>query len=460
VNTINNPYTLGLAKFTANLRFEHIPTEVVERAKLLILDGLGCGIFGALPVHSRTLIDTLAALDTSTACGVWGTRQRLSAPHAALANGSLIQAFELDDGHALGSVHLGSGALPAILAMVETQGNLSGKDIITAMVAACEVAPRIGLCMEGFAAQGWHSGALSVFSSVAASASALRLSVEQTVHALGIAGTQAAGLMAAQYGAMVKRMHAGRGAQGGLYAALLAQRGYTGIDNLFEAEYGGFCTAYGGARSFDREQLTRGLGQEFETLRTSLKFYASAASTHTALDAVRGMQARHKFTADDVAAITVGASRRVVEHVGWPYVPKGLTSAQMNLPFCMATLLLEGDVFVEQFTDASIQDARRIALAQRVIVRESVAITAKGRAARHEVCVCLTLRDGREFEETVTAARGSAQRFASESDVVAKYVTLAGRVLPQAQVEQLGDFVKRLQKQLLAMPLAELLRLR
>ena len=83
----NNPYTRGLAQFIAGLRYEAIPAEVVARAKLLILDGFGCGIFGSQPEHSRILIDTLVKLDQSTTCGVWGTRQRLSAPHAALANG-------------------------------------------------------------------------------------------------------------------------------------------------------------------------------------------------------------------------------------------------------------------------------------------------------------------------------------------------------------------------------------
>ena len=129
-----NPHTRGLASFIAGLRFEQLPPAVVVRAKLLILDAFGCGVFGSLPGHSRILVATLAKLDPSTSCSVWGTRQRLSAPHAALANGSLIQGFELDDAHARASVHVCSGALPALMAIAETRPGISGKTFIAAVV--------------------------------------------------------------------------------------------------------------------------------------------------------------------------------------------------------------------------------------------------------------------------------------------------------------------------------------
>ena len=176
------------------------------------------------------------------------------------------------------------------------------------------------------------------------------LSAEQTVHALGIAGTQSAGLMAAQYGAMVKRMHAGRASQSGLYGALLARNGFTGIVDVFEAPYGGFCTTFSRSQDrFDLDQLSAGLGERFETMGISLKFYSCVGSNHTTLDAIRDIQRRRPFTPAEVDKIVVHGSQVTVDHVGWPYRPEGLTSAQLNLPFCVATLLIEGDVFVDQF---------------------------------------------------------------------------------------------------------------
>src|SRR5581483_3330432 len=150
---------------------------------------------------------------------------------------------------------------------------MSGRDFLTAAVAGYEIGPRVGMCMgPEHIGQGWHSGAtVGVFSAAAGAAKALRLPEAETVHALGIAGTQAAGLMAAQYGAMVKRMHAGRAAQSGLYGALLAKHGFTGIENIVEAEYGGFCTTF--SRSHDRfqmQELTAGLGTTWQTMDVAL----------------------------------------------------------------------------------------------------------------------------------------------------------------------------------------------
>ncbi len=457
----DNTYTRGIAAFVSGLRYENIPANVVERVKLLILDGLGCGIYGALPQHSKILVSTLSKVDDTKACGVWGTRQRLSAPHAALANGSQIQGFELDDGHSRGSVHVNSGALPALMAVVELRPNISGREFITAAVAAFETAARVGMCMgQTFAVQGWHSGALSVFPAAMAAASALKLSEEQTVHTLGIAGTQAAGLMAAQYGSMVKRMHAGRGSQAGLYSALLAESGFTGIVNLFESEYGGFCTTFTRSTDrFDLTQLTLNLGKEFETLRVSLKFYACAASNHTSLDAIREIRARHAFAVEDIDKVIVHAAQLVVKHVGWKYQPAGLTSAQMNLPFCAATLLLEGDVFIEQFTEAAVTDAARIALADKVEVREDPAISAKGRSGRYQVRVEILLKDGTRLEQIVEAARGSDRKFASADDVAGKFSKLASNVLPQQQVSDVIQKVLNLEQESNASALAKLLTL-
>ena len=416
---------------------------MIARIKLLMLDSLGCAVFGADLPWSRILIETLAAVDTSTGCGLWGTDRRLSAPHAALVNGTLVQSFELDDVHRVGVLHVGAVTLPGVLAIAE-RGGMSGRDLLTAAVAGYEIGPRVGLCMgPEHIGQGWHSGAtLGVFSAAAGAARALGLSAEQTVHALGIAGTQAAGLMAAQFGAMVKRMHAGRSAQSGLYGALLAERGFTGISDVFENEYGGFCTTFSRSTDrFDRAELTRGLGERWETMGIALKFYSCVGSNHTTLDALRIMQGKHPFGPDDLERITVHGSKVTVDHVGWPYEPQGMTSAQLNLPYCVATLLLEGDVFVDQFTEAMIADPARMALSRRVQVVEDPAITERGRRYRHMVRVEVVLRDGTHMEETVEAGRGSEHAFASEADVTLKFRKLAGHRLPAAKVERIVEQV-------------------
>jgi 2-methylcitrate dehydratase PrpD len=387
---------------------------------------------------------TLGRLDQTVACAVWGTDRRLSAPHAALVNGTLVQSFELDDVHRAGVLHVGAVTLPALIAVAELRSGMSGRDFLRAAVAGYEIGPRVGLCMgPEHIGQGWHSGAtVGVFSAAAGAAAGLRLSPDQTVHALGIAGTQAAGLMAAQYGAMVKRMHAGRASQSGLYGALLAEAGFTGIVDVFESEYGGFCTTF--SRSHDRfrlAELTSGLGERFETMGVALKFYSCVGSNHTSLDAIRTIAARRPFRPDEVARIVIHGSQATVDHVGWPYKPQGLTSAQMNLPFCVATLLAEGDVFVDQFSEAVVTDERRMALARKVEVVHDPAITARGAKLRHMVRVEVSLSDGTHESETVEAPRGSEQKFASAADVVEKFRKLARRTCSDAEAARIAELV-------------------
>jgi 2-methylcitrate dehydratase PrpD len=459
----DNRYTRGIAEFVSRLAYEAIPREVRERIKLLILDSLGCALYGAHLEWCRILQRTLGALDGDSACGVWGTSQRLSAPHATLVNGTQVQGFELDDMHRQGLLHVGAVVLPALLAVAELRRGMSGREFLCAAVAGYEIGPRVGLCMgQEHLGQGWHSGAtLGVFSAGAGAARGLKLDAGKTVHALGIAGTQAAGLMAAQYGAMVKRMHAGRASQSGLYAALLAEAGFTGIVNVLESEYGGFCTTF--SRSQDRfrlAELTAGFGEVWQTMGVGLKFYSCVGSNHTTLDALRDMQKERAFRAGDVKKITVHGSQVTVDHAGWKYRPEGLASAQMNLAFCVATLLLEGECFVDQFGDAVVADPGRMAFAEKVEVRPDAGISAKGARYRHMVRVEVLLNDGSRLGRTVETPRGSERNFASESQVVEKFEKLAAHALKRDQAAQLRDAVLGMEKLDDASRLAQLMAAR
>jgi len=456
-----NVHTRAIAEFISGLHYERIPPEVRDRIKLLILDSLGCAIYGANLDWCRILRDTLSELDATRTTSIWGSDARLSSDHAALVNGTQVQGFELDDVHRKAVLHVGAVTLPALIAVAESHAQLSGRDFLTAAVAGYEIGPRVGLCMgQEHIGQGWHSGAtVGIFSAAAGAARGLTLSADATVHALGIAGTQSSGLMAAQYGAMVKRMHAGRASQSGLYGALLASRGFTGIVDVFEAPYGGFCTTF--SRSQDRfnlAELSAALGERFETMRISLKFYSCVGSNHTTLDAIRSIRERRPFRTDEIDEIVVHASQVTVDHAGWPYKPEGLTAAQLNLPFCVATLLIEGDVFVDQFAPDCAADSARIELSHKVRVEHDPAITALGAAYRHKVQVDMHFRDGSVQSETREAPRGSEQSFASEADIVDKFRKLTRGVMKPMQQDSLVEALLGLDKLPDARRMIELLR--
>lgn len=445
---VDNVHTRAIAEFVANLRLEDIPNEVRSRCKLLMLDSLGCGLYGADLPWTRILQTSLSAVDHSGDTTVWGTNLKVSAPHAALINGSQVQGFELDDVHRHGVLHVGAVTLPALIAATEMTG-LSGEEFLTAAVAGYEVGPRVGICMgQEHIGQGWHSGAtVGVFSAAAGAARGFGLNAEKTVHALGIAGTQAAGLMAAQFGSMVKRVHAGRSAQSGFYGAYFARDGLTGIIDVFEAPYGGFCSTFSRSNDrFDMDALSSGLGSEWETMRISLKFYSCVGSNHTTLDAIRHLKGETPFSVEELDKIIVHGSQVTVDHVGWPYRPEGLTSAQLNLPFCVATLLLEGDVFVDQFPQDCVTDGARIALSRKVEVVHDPEITALGSEFRHKVRVEIHLNDGRVLTETREAPQGSEFSFASEEMIVEKFKKLAVKALPANRVDAVVDAVLGLEQ--------------
>jgi 2-methylcitrate dehydratase PrpD len=169
------------------------------------------------------------------------------------------------------------------------------------------------------------------------------------------------------------------------------------------------------------------------------------------------MQKTRPFKADEVKRIRVWGPQITADHVGWPYRPQGVTSAQLNLPFCVATLLLEGDVFVDQFSEKMINDPARMALAEKVEVIHDPEITAMGREFRHLVRVEVTLMDGTVLKESAEAYRGSEKNFGTDADIIDKFDKLATHILPQGQVDRLRDTVLGLEKVERALDLMQLL---
>jgi 2-methylcitrate dehydratase PrpD len=238
-----------------------VPESVRTRAKHLILDGVACALVGAQLPWSRTAVEAVTSFEGAGAQTIIGWGRSASGPVACLLNGTFIQGFELDDFHPLGPLHSASVVVPALLACAEQVGNVDGEKLLLGAVAGFEVGPRVGMALHGaqMLSRGWHSG--SVFGTHASAAAVgvlLGLDAARFEDALGLAGTQSAGLMAAQFEAMCKRMHHGFAARNGLYAALLAAKGYTGIKRVFEREYGGFLSVFGEGHSPDASKITSG----------------------------------------------------------------------------------------------------------------------------------------------------------------------------------------------------------
>lgn len=454
---MNKEPTRALAQFAADLTYDRVPPSAIERIKLCLLDTCACGLFGSSLPWTRIVADFARDLGGKRESTVWGRNFKVSAPNAALVNGSSVHSFEFDDLHKSSIVHPGSIAVPPALAMAEHIGGCDGKEFLTAIVAGYEVAIRVGMSVgTSHLQRGFHpTGTNGTFGAGAAAGRILRLDIEKMTHDLGISGTQAAGLMAAQYSAMVKRMHAGRAAQSGVYGALLAQKGLTGITNILEADYGGYCSAM--ADISDKTLLTVGLGENFETGRVGFKPYAAGGSTHTAHEAVKAIMEKNNLTADMIEKITIHATTATYHHTSWEYKPEGVTAAQMNMHYVVAVTALEGDIFIDQFTAEKIKNPQIIEYSRKVEVIPDPELDKLGPQFRHAIVAEVKTRDGTTYAERVDTAKGSEKKPMVADEVINKYKILAGKILDKNSVVELQDMVLNLEKISDVRELAELL---
>ncbi|MBP0495159.1 MmgE/PrpD family protein [Pararoseomonas indoligenes] len=438
--------TRDLARFAAGLRYEDLPPEVVERAKLCLLDGLGVCLQGALLPWTRMVQEVVEAEGGVPAASLWGTGLRGSLSQAVLVNSTAGHGFEMDDIHKESILHPNSLTTPIALGWAEAEGAVSGRELLAAIVAGYEVGTRVGnaatmaLFLDGFHPQG-TSGTFVA----AATAGRLRgLDAGRMQHALGIAGSMAAGLMAAQEGAMVKRLHAGRAAQSGVLAAALAARGFTGITEILEAGYGGYLSSFS-SRPVP-EKLTAGLGESWETLNVGFKMYPTVTSIHTALDALRQLMAAHGFPHRDIARVDVGMGHMTYVHTAWPYRPAGITAAQMNLSFGLAVTALGGTVTAGDFTEERLRDPGLLDFIARVHAHEDSGIEAMGAPFRHACRMTVTLRDGATHSHEELNRRGSPENPVSFAEIEAKFRGNVSGILTDREADQVVSHVSHFER--------------
>src|SRR5947199_2174111 len=268
--------TVQLAEYAAALRYNDLPDAVVACAKDAIIDTVAACICGSALPWSRIVIDYAERTGPGGASRILGRGSAVQAPAAALANGALAHAFELDSLTRPGAgAHPGATVLPPALAVAQQPGRkASGRDLIAAFVAGNEVMIRIGRATgHTNEARGFHApGTTGPFGAAVACGHLLGLDADQMGNVIGVAGSLAGGLLefAKGDGGMVKRLHLGRASEAGVLAASLAAAGFTGPRTVLEGEFGFlkvFCTAY------DTAELTKGLGEAYVTLSTVLKRY-------------------------------------------------------------------------------------------------------------------------------------------------------------------------------------------
>lgn len=438
--------TCDLARFLAQTTLADIPEGVVSRAKYLILDGFGCGLLSAKLDWSLRAVETLHALDGDGPSSVWGWNVKMSPMSAALLNGTFIQGFELDDYHETGPVHSAACALPAMLGTAEQLGKVDGKRLLESAILGFEVGPRIAMAMGGLqlVKRGWHCGSVfGVLSSVAAAGKIRQLDADQFEDAIGIAATQACGLVSAQFEAMVKRMHSGMAARSGVLAAALADAGFTGIKRVIEREFGGFAVTFCGDDPFDLTRLTNGLGEQWEVLRIATKpAYSAMAGTHTAIEGALKLRAMPGFSIDKIEEIRIGLPDAMLRHGGFKLErPISVMGAQMSYCYVVAVTLIDGTPSVPQFSSERINSDDVWSLLGRIHAYQDPDLDSRGEVARWGARLIVTFTDGRGEDIEVVQPKGGAKYPLSNQEIVQKYDHLSALVMKPTHATDLKDVI-------------------
>ncbi len=430
-----------LATWLANLRLEDVPEAVRRRAAHLLLDGVACALVGARLPWSARAVDSLCRLEGTGPATLIGWDRSLPPSTATLLNSTFIQGFELDDVHPFAPLHNASLVLPPLLALAQMREGVTGASFLKAAVAGFEVGPRAGLALGGIEmlTRGWHSGAVfGTHGAAAASGSLLGLNAAGFEDALGLAATQSAGLMSAQFEAMCKRMHHGFSARAGLTAAWLASDGYTGIKRVFEQDYGGFLTMFGESPTNDASQVSRGLGSIWETQRITVKPYAAMGGLLAPVAAICRLRNERPFRPEEIDAIDIWVGNAVFHHGAFS-IERPLTSvgAQMSLAYTAAVAAIDGAAMARQYSFERIDSDDVWTLVPRIQMHVDEAFQGSPKLKlRCRVRIRLTDGTVRETEESI--------RFADEitdAEIEAKFRTLCEGVIPDARRDRIAEAV-------------------
>lgn len=361
------------ADFAIALRFDDIPTDVVDAAKLHLLDTLGCGLAAhALGVATEGRA-TMAELGGEGEATVIGLERGLPAVNAAFANAMLCHGLDFDDTHSDSVSHVSTVTCPAALAVAEAQG-APGRETLTAIIAANEVVTRVGMAASGqFHKRGFHPTAIcGIFGATVAACRLQGLDAETTTRALGLAGSMASGLFAyLEDGTATKPLHPAWAAHGALVAARLAAHGAEGPASIFEGRFGLYHAFLGAERGeIDLHAEIDDLGSRWETPRIAYKPYPACHFMHGSLGATADAAGGRTFSADEIeeVVVTVPAAgvSLVLEPVESKIAPRSDYEGKFSLQYSTASMLVRGHVGVADYTDEAIADPEVLAVARKV----------------------------------------------------------------------------------------------
>ena len=436
-----------LARFVRQLRLDDLPLPVVAQAQLLALDTLGSCLASSTMDFGHAVLDSAEALGGGAESSLVGRPARVAAANAVLANGTLAHGLDFDDTREDAIVHTGCVAVPTALACAEA-ANATGARALEALVVGVEVMCRIGLVVPGrFHARHFHPTSLtSGFAAAAAAGKLAGLDESALVHAFGICGSQAGGII--EYlgdGSWTKRLHPGWGAHAGVVAVRLAGAGFTGPERVLEGEHGFYAAFAGGHDAVRLQAEIESLGRTWEILNLTYKPYPAGSIAHPYMDCAARLRDTHAIVPETIAEIrcrtAAGPVPRLWEPLAAKHRPANGYSAKFSLPYLLATILVRGTAGLADFTDDAVRDERILAVAGRVGYDLDPTIDYPRQFVGH---VRIRLHDGRVLEEHQDHPRGGPDFPLAPRDLEVKFRGNAALALSADAIDRVIDDVGRL----------------
>ncbi|BDB27822.1 MmgE/PrpD family protein [Cupriavidus sp. P-10] len=435
------------ASHVASTHYEGLPAEAADTAKKSLLDTLGVILAASgLEPSVRSVVALARESGGKPESLLLGFGGRLPAASAALVNGALAHCLDFDDRTTWGG-HAGSSLIPAVLALAERKGGISGKRLISAIAVGQDIFVR--LRCNVLQDHEWNvSTVMGVFAAAAGAAQVLGLSAAQTAHALGIASMQSSGTMQLIYGGShLRGMYAGFSAKAAVIAALLADKGLTGIDDAFEGR-GGILPTYF-RQDYDREGMLAELGEDYLGADMLYKPWPVVGLAHTYIHATTELMQRHRLVADDIEQIQVFVAQRQKQMcvpVERRRAPETAVDAKFSLPFCIALAAMHGEIRLSDFTAEALRAGDVRAMAARVVAVDDESAERKAKVAVGRVQI--VTRDGHTFSQLGHKVPGSPEAPMGWDSLAAKFRDCANAAavpLTESKVDRALDLISRLE---------------
>jgi len=428
----------NIATFVVESQYDNLPEGIVSQVKNALLDTLGVAIAGSLEPAGKIITGFVSKMGGNPVASVIGGNFCTSSPFAALANGTMGHALDYDDTGAGSQGHPSVPIFPAIFALGEELES-SGKDIITAYAAGVEVWSKVSACMPSLHLKGWHpTGVFGTLGAAAGASKLMGLNAEQTMMVLGLAGSEAAGLMQ-NFGTMTKPFHAGNAAKNGIVAAMLVRDGFTAAGSILEGQFGFPVVFYG--EELDVSKMAENLGSPFALISEGInvKKYPTCYRTHIAIDVMLDLVKKYDIKPEQVEKIDCVVAHRATK-ILFHTNPSNKLEAKFSMNFVMAAAIADHRVGLDQVTDERLKDPVIQELMRKVTLHGYT-----GPEDRKET-VTVRLKDGKEYSDGALNPRGHAGMPLSRDELLGKYEECTKRVLKANGIERSIELLENLEE--------------